>query len=229
MKVLIPIFIGLLVVGCGKEKQSTNTNEGNNTPEKSTNKKIEKEIPSKGNGNNSSTANPVKELTINDVVGSYYLDDKIVWYENDGSERFEEASKQRFVFLDNGVGASYLLLMDPREFLKDSVKGLEKRLVNSTKEFGKDNVTTKAFAEMLAEEKEKLAAAGPPEFPKHFGKEGDYKWEIKDGEVHLKAFGAISVYKMEPNGDLTPIRVVHKNGHRMDIPKEKQKTLKKIK
>ena len=212
MKVLIPIFIGLLVVGCGKEKQSTNTNEGNNTPEKSTNKKIEKEIPSKGNGNNSSTANPVKELTINDVVGSY-----------------EKDSNQRFVFLDNGVAASYALLMDPREFLKDSVKDLEKRLVNSTKEFGKDNVTTKAFAEMLAEEKEKLAAAGPPEFPKHFGKEGDYKWEIKDGEVHLKAFGAISVYKMEPNGDLTPIRVVHKNGHRMDIPKEKQKTLKKIK
>ena len=31
MKVLISILIGLLVVGCGK-KQTTNTNEGNNTP-----------------------------------------------------------------------------------------------------------------------------------------------------------------------------------------------------
>ena len=31
MKVLIPIVIGLLVAGCGK-KQTTNTNEGNNTP-----------------------------------------------------------------------------------------------------------------------------------------------------------------------------------------------------
>ena len=231
MKVLIPILIGLLVVGCEKEKQSTNTNEGNNTPEKSTNKKIEKEIPSKGNGNNSSTANPVKELTINDVVGSYYLDDKIVWYENDGSERFEEASKQRFVFLDNGEGASYLLLMDPREFLKDSVKGLEKRVVNSTKEFGKDNVAAKAFAEMLAEEKEKLAAAippGPPEFPKDFQKMDDFKWEIKDGEVHFQVLGLISVYRMEPNGDLTPIQVVFDDGLRMDIPKEKQKTLQKI-
>ena len=36
MKILIPILIGLLVVGCGggKDKQSTNTNQSNNTPEK---------------------------------------------------------------------------------------------------------------------------------------------------------------------------------------------------
>ena len=85
MKVLIPIVIGLLVVGCGKEKQSTNTNEGNNTPEKSTNKKIEKEIPSKGNGNNSSTANPVKELTINDVVGRWDGGALIAIFNEDGT------------------------------------------------------------------------------------------------------------------------------------------------
>ena len=34
MKVLISIVIGLLVVGCGKKEQPTNTNQGNNTPEK---------------------------------------------------------------------------------------------------------------------------------------------------------------------------------------------------
>ena len=34
MKALIPILIGLLVVGCGKKEQPTNTNQGNNTPEK---------------------------------------------------------------------------------------------------------------------------------------------------------------------------------------------------
>ena len=38
MKVLIPILIGLLVVGCG-EKQFTNTNEGNSTPIKTAKKK----------------------------------------------------------------------------------------------------------------------------------------------------------------------------------------------
>jgi len=46
MKVLIPIVIGLLVVGCGKDKQSTNTNESNNTPVKPAKKKAEKETPS---------------------------------------------------------------------------------------------------------------------------------------------------------------------------------------
>ena len=44
MKALIPILIGLLVVGCG-EKQSTNTNDGNNTPEKPAKKNVEKETP----------------------------------------------------------------------------------------------------------------------------------------------------------------------------------------
>ena len=200
MKRLVAVLLLVGVVGCSKAKEL-----GSNPESK-------KETPSKHAEESSKNANPVKELTINDVVGSY-----------------EKDSNQRFVFLDNGVAANYVLLMDPQEFLKDNVKDLEKRLVNSTKEFGKDNVTTKAFAEMLAEEKEKLAAAGPPEFPKHFGKSGDYKWEIKDGEVHIQAFGAISVYKMEPNGDLTPIRVVHKGGLRMDIPREKQIPLKKIK
>ena len=42
MKLLIPILIGLLVMGCGK-KQSTNTNESNNTPVKPAKKKAEKE------------------------------------------------------------------------------------------------------------------------------------------------------------------------------------------
>jgi hypothetical protein len=42
MKALISILIGLLVVGCG-EKQSTNTNDGNNTPEKPAKKKADKE------------------------------------------------------------------------------------------------------------------------------------------------------------------------------------------
>ena len=199
MKRLTICLVLVSVVGCSSDEELGSNHES------------KKETPSKRAEESSKNANPVKELTIDDVVGSY-----------------EKDSNQRFVFLDNGVGASYLLLMDPREFLKDSVKGLEKRLVNSTKEFGKDNVAAKAFAEMLAEEKEKLAAAGPPEFPKHFGKAVDYKWEIKDGEVHLKALGAISVYKMEPNGDLTPIQVVFDDGLRMDIPKEKQKTLQKI-
>ena len=53
MKVLISIVIGLLVVGCGKAKQPTNTTQDNNTK-----------------------AKPVKELTAEEkkVVGTYELE-----------------------------------------------------------------------------------------------------------------------------------------------------------
>jgi len=205
MKRLTICLVLVSVVGCSSDEELGSNHES------------KKETPSKRAEESSKNANLVKELTIDDVVGSY-----------------EKDSNQRFVFLDNGVVKSYLLLpdMDPRELLKGNIKSLEKRLVNSTKEFGKDNVAAKAFAEMLAEEKEKLAAAippGPPEFPKDFQKMDDFKWEIKDGEVHFQVLGLISVYRMEPNGDLTPIQVVFDDGLRMDIPKEKQKTLQKIK
>ena len=72
MKLLIPILIGLLVVGCGK-KQSGNTNESNNTPEKSAKKKAENKTPSKNDGSNSTAANPDKELTKENIVGTYQM------------------------------------------------------------------------------------------------------------------------------------------------------------
>jgi hypothetical protein len=94
MKVLIPILIGLLVVGCGKDKQSTNTNESSNTPEKSAKKKVEKETPSKVDDKNSTTAKPVKELTAEEkVVGTY--------------EFKHDKDTYRLVFLDNGIAENY--------------------------------------------------------------------------------------------------------------------------
>ncbi len=66
MKVPISILIGLMVVGCG-EKQSTNTNESNNAPEKSAKKKEVKETPSKGEGKSSTTGKTIKELTLEEV------------------------------------------------------------------------------------------------------------------------------------------------------------------
>ena len=45
MKILIPILIGLLVVGCGKKEQPTDTNQGNNTPAKTAKQNVE-ETPS---------------------------------------------------------------------------------------------------------------------------------------------------------------------------------------
>ena len=70
MKVLISILIGLLVVGCG-EKQSTNTNDGNNTPEKPAKKNVEKETPTSTSwGSDLSDPNNVKiEAAIRKAAG----------------------------------------------------------------------------------------------------------------------------------------------------------------
>jgi len=78
MKVLIPIVIGLLVVGCGKAKQP---NAEKPTPATNTNK---------GNG---AAAKPVKELAKEDVVGTYEL-------KGDGGTN-------RAVLLDNGIWENY--------------------------------------------------------------------------------------------------------------------------
>ena len=59
MKVLIPIVIGLLVVGC-ENKQSTKTNLGDNASTKPLKKKFEKETLSKATDYNSTEINPRK-------------------------------------------------------------------------------------------------------------------------------------------------------------------------
>ena len=61
MKNLISLIIGLLVMGCGKQEQ-TDTNES--TPTTNTNKV------------DGTTAKPVKELTKEDVAGTYEHKDK---------------------------------------------------------------------------------------------------------------------------------------------------------
>ena len=89
MKVLIPIVIGLVVVGCGKE-QSTNTNDGNSAPEKPAKQKEVKETPS-----NNSTAKPVKELTLREkVIGSY--------------EAKRAGTTLRYVFLEDRMFEVYM-------------------------------------------------------------------------------------------------------------------------
>jgi len=96
MKALIPILIGLLVVGFGK-KQSTNTNEGNNTQAKPAKQKVGKETPSDGGDNNNQSAakKPVKELTLEEkVVGTY--------------EYAEGKDTAWFSLLENGVVEAYV-------------------------------------------------------------------------------------------------------------------------
>ena len=75
MKTLIPILIGLLVVGCGKAKQPTNTTQDNNTK-----------------------AKPVKEITKKDIVGTYELESdgnilRMVFLENGDFENYKNNEK----------------------------------------------------------------------------------------------------------------------------------------
>ena len=95
MKVLIPILIGLLVVGCGK-KQSTNTNQGNNTLVIPPNQKAEKETPPKGDDKNSTSEKPTKDLTAEEqkVIGSYV--------------RKSGSKTRKLGLLENGKVESYL-------------------------------------------------------------------------------------------------------------------------
>ena len=94
MKTLIPILIGLMVVGCGKGNQTANTNEGNNTPEKSSKKEAGKSTPSKGDDKNSNKTKPSKEITKEDVVGSYV--------------RKSGSKTRKLGLLENGKVESYL-------------------------------------------------------------------------------------------------------------------------
>ena len=63
-------------------------------------------------------------------------------------------------------------------------------------------------------------------------KEGkDGKWSIsEDGELHIvDKDGDIGVFRINPDGSITYITVILKDGKRLDLPKENQTTFKKIK
>ena len=127
----ITLIIGLLVVGCGKENPPVVT------------KKIK------------SVKAPAKELTKEDIVGSYTLMGLSSW-----------------VFHENGK----------REF---------------------------------------FSRAGT--------KMGEGKWKLVENEVHTDSNFGQNVYRIEPNGDMTKIAVIHKEGKREELPNGLQMTLEKIK
>jgi len=60
---------------------------------------------------------------------------------------------------------------------------------------------------------------------------GDCKWSIsKDGELHIIGKdGDGGVYRINKDGSMTIIADTYKDGKREDVPKENQRTFKKIK
>ena len=53
-------------------------------------------------------------------------------------------------------------------------------------------------------------------------------WRVVGKEVYVSGTET-AAHKIDPNGDLTSIAEIDKDGKRKEIPKEEQQTLKKIK
>ena len=60
--------------------------------------------------------------------------------------------------------------------------------------------------------------------------EAEHKWSIVDEEVHIeRENSAVSVFSINKDESITGISNIDKDGKREEIPKERQKTYKKIK
>ena len=145
MKTKLTLFVAVLAVGCGKTEPMESGNEYN----------AELAIDQ-----NTPKAEPVKELTKEDVVGTYELELK----------KFGET--HRYVLLDNSTVEYYL---------------------NGKKE------------------------------------EAEHKWSIVDKEVHIERENrAVSVFSINKDESITGIATIDEDGKRIEIPKERQYTRKKI-
>ena len=62
-------------------------------------------------------------------------------------------------------------------------------------------------------------------------KDEEGKWEIENGEIYisLNKEDIIFVFRINADGSITPIVYIDKDGERKDLPKDAQRTLKKIK
>ena len=58
-------------------------------------------------------------------------------------------------------------------------------------------------------------------------KDGVTNWKIVGKEVHTEENIQTSIYKIEPNGDLTKMAWI-KDGKRLETQKEEQQTFKKL-
>ena len=130
MKVLIPIVIGLLVVGC-ENKQSTKTNLGDNASTKPLKKKLEKETPSKATDYKSTEINPRKttatEVSITVIESGNGLEHNIQIEAVGRFRLFFEAKKNygitRWYDLAGDPTASTDLLHNPTDYIPIHAQG----------------------------------------------------------------------------------------------------------
>ena len=71
---------------------------------------------------------------------------------------------------------------------------------------------------------------GKTEFLSQAGRKvGEGKWKLVENEVHTDSMTGQNVYRIEPNGDMTFIAGIDKEGKREELPNGSQMTWEKIK
>ncbi len=253
MKVLISILIGLLVVGCGKEK-AVNTDDGKSTK-----------------------AKPIKELTAEEkMVGEYEREDefgdtyKYIFLENGVVEEYEngkEGDRQHGSLLHpplkwgiNKKGELYIIYeINGDSWIYSinedrSITYIAHRMLGVRKDWAKDNQVTfkkiKHNAAKAVKVLKKEDVVGTYElnvdgdtYKQVFLKNGasgsdygdglvekDHLWTIVKGEIIEKSDSTGWVWIKNKDGSVTNIADIDPEGKRKDLPKKSNhlRTYKKI-
>ena len=247
MKALITILIGLLVVGCGK-KQSGNTNESSNTPEKV---EISKKQTLKDKITGGYEAKDGQDtdkfiLMDNGIVevfhngkhegkGTWKLEGEEVHVDFEGGVVFKLTDDGNLKVTSEGgtkVSASETpfifkrikeLSVEEAKSLRSKNRALEEKVIGTYQAFGIGNGEPAG--------KYVLLDNGILEsYLENGEKEHTGKWRVVEGEVRLEIYeDSFFFYQVNLNGDLTVIAMQLDNGSRKEISKDKQFSIKKIK
>jgi hypothetical protein len=159
MKTLIPILIGLLVVGCGK-KESPNTTKGNNTPEKPAKEKIVKETSSKDDDKNSTTGKSTASKNDGKITYDSVSDEEAIT----GADRLARVCVKAFA----GKNLKMLLQQNPNSLPDEDYKQwakavwfanldrMKKEVSNMLKDFEDPDSEMKAFLVKLQADPDKI-------------------------------------------------------------------------
>ena len=203
MKVLIPILIGLLAVGCGEVengayKHRLKTNESTPT--------------TKTNNVDGASTRPVNEPTLREkVVGTYELKRYGGW--------------EKLVLLNTGVFEAYHdgkveEAIEPSPTLPAETPSPSIPTTQETNE-----------AQPKTDSKSKEETKNPDANPivEKAVLEVEGKWKITNGEIHqTNVVGGINVYRINKDGSFAAIARIQEDGKRYNLAKTLQLTYKII-
>ena len=229
MKILIPILIGLLVVGCGK-KQSTNTNENSNIPAKTVNDSLEDKIIGTYKDLGKDDRLILRKGGIvefweggkKDAEGTWAIKNGEIYVVHPEKENgylklddegnltlvaIEEKSKRRELPTDDPL----TLIKLAEGITKEDVAGVYDYYIGGHTERSRLILYKTGKAEMHGFLKEELPDGIRWVENYHLG--FDLKWTVKDSEVKVEGTGSTGQIKflvVGVNGDLTAVRGFNK-------------------